>query len=592
MQRVPRNLWNDALGTLRPAFAVVALFSFFVNLTMLVAPLYMMQVYDRVLTSQSYDTLLMLTLVAVFLLLLGATVDAMRSRLLVRISSDLDARLSDVLFLRAFDDKRHAAYPGNPEAASQPLRDFDKVRSFMTGAGVLAFFDAPWVPIYLAIIFLFHPLLGSIALGGAIAIFLLTVLGDLTTRKTLSNAGAEIRSSSQLVDEFSRNSDSIRAMGMLPSLAGRWSVHHETGVAWQARASDRMGGLQAFAKALRAGLQIAILGTGAWLALQQSMSAGAMVAASIIMGRALAPVESAIAQWRGYLEARSALGRLKTILAPAHAQANDRATTQLPEPQGHISVENVGLRHADCEAPILQGITFEVKAGELVGLIGPSAAGKSSLARLIAGAGTPTIGKVRLDGADLKDWPKEQLGPFVGYLPQTVELNSGTVAENIARFGRHDSEAIVDAAMMADAHELILTLPNGYDTMIKDGAHHLSGGQRQRIGLAQAVYGRARIIVLDEPNANLDAEGEAALTSTLLRLKAEGRTIIVVAHKASLLADADKLLVLRGGMIDLFGKREAVLSELRQAIAPAPKPAPRVADSSSHAFKGELHEAV
>ncbi len=597
MQTVVYNRWQDAIGALRPAFIIVGLFSLFINLMMLVAPVYMMQVYDRVLSSQSHDTLLMLTLLAVALLGLGALVEAARSRLMVRISTDLDARLNRVLFHGAFADQRQFEAGVNPDAASQPLRDFDKVRSFLTGAGVLAFFDTPWVPIYLAIIFMFHPILGLIATAGAIAIFALAWLSEFSTRQPLTRAGTQMRSSRDFVDTFARNSETVRAMGMLPSLEGRWFSHHEAGVAWQAQASDRMALLQATTKALRAGLQIAILGTGAWLALEQAMSAGAMVAASIIMGRALAPVEAAIGQWRGFIEARGALARLKVVLSEP-ALPEDYVQTRLPNPTGRVTVEGVGLKLQGVDVPVLRGVSFELEHGEVLGLIGPSGAGKSSLARLLAGAVMPSVGSVRFDGADISDWPKEYLGPYVGYLPQTVELFSGTVAENIARFGPHDSEAIVAAAKVAGAHDMILSLPNGYDTPIDHEGRNLAGGQRQRIGLARSVYDKAQVIVLDEPNANLDAEGEAALKAAISGLKSNGRTVVVISHKPSLLAEADKLLVLRSGMMEFFGPRDHVMAQLQQSGEQATGKSSRVGERSpkglltslaSVAAKGGVH---
>ncbi|MGH1417937.1 MAG: type I secretion system permease/ATPase [Hyphomicrobiaceae bacterium] len=590
MRNFQKDRWRDALTAVRPAFVVVGLFSLFVNLTMLVAPVYMMQVYDRVLASKSHDTLLMLTALAAVLLALGAVVDAARSRLLVRISADLDNKLKRVLFHGAFLERKDAAKPESPEAASQPLRDFDKVRSFVTGAGVLAFFDAPWIPIYLAIIFMFHPLLGAIALAGAICIFLLALISEYSTRTPLTNAGVQMRSSRDFVDAFARNSESVRAMGMLPSLEQRWLDHHEAGVAWQAHASDRMASIQAVTKALRAALQIAILGTGAWLALEQLMSAGVMVAASIIMGRALAPVEAGIGQWRSFIEARSALSRLKFLLKDLELP-EERSKTLLPEPKGHLSVENVGLKFAGVDTPVLRGVSLELEPGEMLGLIGPSGAGKSSLARMICGAGLPSVGTVRFDGADISEWPDENLGPSVGYLPQNVELFQGTVGENIARFGPHNSQEIVAAAKLASAHEMILTLAQGYDTPIEIEGRNLSGGQRQRIGLARAVYGKARIIVLDEPNANLDAEGEFALKTTLSRLKSEGRTVITISHKPSLLTDVDKLLVLRDGMVDLFGPREEVLPDLFRAVESHNEKPSRVTQRSSDApqSNGGLH---
>lgn len=557
----PENcLWRRAIQAVRPAFLVVGFFSLFVNLMMLIAPVYMMQVYDRVLTSQSADTLLMLTLLAVGLLLLSGAVDAARSRLLVRISSDLDSKLSPELFAGAF----RITGDGGQNSASQPLSDFDKVRMFLTGPGILALFDGPWVPIYLTIIFLLHPLLGLVALGGAILIFLIALTSELSTRHSLQKAGNFSRSSRNYVDSFFRNSEAIRAMGMLPQLQQRWRSQHDRGIGWQALASDRMGTLQASAKTLRMGLQIAILGFGAWLALAQEISPGAMIAASIIMGRALAPVEASIAQWRNFVEARGALSRLKLHLSEMDANENNKAT-QLPAPKGHLTLENVGLKLAGVEKPVLRAVSFELRPGEMLGVVGPSGAGKSSLAKLIVGAKAASVGEVRIDGAAIDAYSREALGPYIGYLPQDSELLVGTVAENIARFGPHDSKKIVAAAKLANAHDMILALPHGYETMLGEGGRNLSGGQRQRIGLARAVYGDARVIVLDEPNSNLDSEGEAALKTTLTGLKNLGRTVVAIVHKPSLLAEADRVLLLRDGLIESFGKRNDVIAKLKVA---------------------------
>lgn len=559
------SMLERAMAKMRSIFVTVGVFSLFVNLAMLIAPLYMLQVYDRVLTSQSTDTLLMLTILAAALLLLSSVVEIARSRLLVRAGANLDAALSSPLFARALG-KPLTEWGGAP---SQPLRDLEQLRTFLTGSGLLALLDAPWTPIYLAVIFILHPVLGFIALAGAVLILGLALMSEFSARTPLHKAGATSRQSHALVEALARNAEAVHAMGMLDNLRQRWLASHEAGVAWQADASDRVGALKAAAKFVRYGLQIAILGAGAWLAISGALSPGAMVAASIIMGRALAPVESAIGQWRGFVDAGAARKRLESELGALDEGAE---RTELPAPEGHVSVENVVMRPEHAEEPVLQFVSFKLEAGDALGLIGPSGAGKSSLARLLVGVWAPTMGAVRLDGADLADWPRGEVGRYIGYMPQDVELLDGTVAENISRFGPKDSEGVIEAAQLAGAHELILDLPMGYDTAIGEGGRILSGGQRQRIALARAVYGDARLIVLDEPNANLCADGELALCRALERLKQEGRTIVVISHRPSVLRSVDKLLILRHGRIDMFGERDEVLATLPKPVATTVEP--------------------
>ena len=582
--RASTDRLSVVLRSLRGVFLFVGLFSLFTNLAMLVAPLYMLQIYDRVLTSQSQDTLVMLTLLAVGLLVINAIVEVARSRLLVRVGTRLNAQLSPAVFASAFS----ARLKGSDRSLSEPLRNLDTLRSFLTGPGVIALFDAPWSPIYLGIIFLLHPLLGVVAVSGAIVIAGLAIASEFAVRSPLSEAGTGSRSSGDFTELVGRNAEVVHAMGMLGSLTRRWSRFHDYGAAWQAVASDRIAILQAIAKFIRMSLQIAILGTGAWLALNHQLSPGSMVAASIIMGRALAPVEMLIGQWRSIVAARQARQHLRSSLDLVDEEIPGR--TVLPPPSGRLEASQVGMRFPGASAPVLSNISFDLKAGDSLGITGPSGAGKSTLARLLFGLHEPTFGHIRLDGAEIADWPREQVGEYVGYLPQDVELLSGTIAANIARFGPHDSVQIVDAAMLAGAHEMILGLPEGYDTCIGDGGRMLSGGQRQRIALARAVFGAARLIVLDEPNANLDVEGENALRASLIRLKERGRTVVVISHKPSVLGVVDNILVLTDGRVRLFGPRERVFSEIKRMM-PVPNAAPGQPAERNLQTNGEARHA-
>lgn len=548
------------LRRLFSSFLFIGLFSLFCNMAMLIAPLYMLQIYDRVLTSQSHDTLVMLTGLALGLLLINAVVEIARSRVLVRIGAQLDSELSPKLFAATFS----ARLRGSDRSPSETLRDLDTYRSFLTGTGIIALFDAPWTPIYLAIIFAFHPILGGVALMGAAIISGLALVSEIAVRSALNEAGSGSRNSNEFTELVGRNAEVVHAMGMLDALTKKWLRAHDYGVAWQAVASDRTAILQAVAKFVRMSLQIAILGVGAWLVLAGQLTAGAMVAASIIMGRALAPVETLIGQWRSLVAARQARQRLH--VAFGLIDADDTLRTQLPPPGGHIVADRAGLRFGVGKAPVLSNISFELPAGEMLGIIGPSGAGKSTLARLIVGLREPSFGTIRLDGADVATWPKQHLGNYVGYLPQDVELLSGTVAANIARFGELDSQRIVEAAKRANAHEMILALNDGYETRIGEGGRMLSGGQRQRIALARAVYGEVRLIVLDEPNANLDAEGDTALRNTLVGLRKEGRSVVIITHKPSLLGVADKILMMQDGSVGMFGPRDDVFAKIKNMI--------------------------
>ncbi len=543
-----------ALAALRSSFGMTAVFSFFGSLLMLTVPLYLLQIYDRVLASRSESTLVGLTLIAVAMLLVMGALDVIRSRVLVRIGAGLDARLSQRVFSAVFTQ----TLVGSGGSRVQFLRDFDTLRQFLTGSGPFALFDAPWAPVYLLVVFLFHPLLGAVALAGAVLLFGLALLNEAATRAPLQQANVEAAGAAAFAETSFRNAEVLEALGMLEAIRSRWLARHRRGLALQALASDRAGSYAAASKAARLLLQIAVLGVGAALAIDQVITSGTIVAASILAGRALAPVEQAIANWRGFVGARFAYQRVAALLRESPPRESRMA---LPAPQGRLTVEGLVAIPPGARKPVLHGITFTLEPGEALGVIGPTAAGKSTLARHLIGVWRPAAGSVRLDGASLQDWRREDLGPRIGYLPQDVELFEGSVQENIARFdARPDAESVVDAARRAGVHEMILGLAKGYDTPVGVGGSVLSAGQRQRIALARALYGDPVLVVLDEPNSNLDVDGDRALTAAIFDLKERGATVVVVAHRPSAIAGVDKLLVLRDGTMAALGPRHEVLS--------------------------------
>ncbi len=543
----------EAFKPIRGAFIATAIFSFFINLLMFTTPLYMLQMYDRVLGSRNETTLVMLTVVAGGALILFGTLEMVRSRILVRIGARFDDLLNKHVFRAAFQSS--VTHPGS--ASSQSLRDLDNVREFMTGQGLIAFLDAPWVPVFLAVVFLFHPILGFVALGGAIIIFIFALSNEFATRGPLSQASKNNVQTSNFVSTSLRNAEAVSAMGMLPGIMDRWRRRHRDVLERQAMASDRAGTILASSKAVRQFLQVSMLGTGAYLVLQGEITPGTMIAGSIMMGRALSPVEQAVGQWRSFVNTRSAYSRLNQLLLQVD-QERDRM--QLPTPEGRITMERAVVAPPGSRTPVLKGVSFDLQPGEALGVIGPSGAGKSSLARALMGVWPIASGHVRIDGADITDWNKEQLGPHLGYVPQDVELFDGTVAENIARFQEVDPDEVVRAAQLAGVHEMILRLPHGYDTQIGPSGQSLSGGQRQRVALARALYGDVRFVLLDEPNANLDTEGEKALTDAITRLREQGRTMAMITHRPQLLGSVDKVLALDDGQVQAFGPRQDVLS--------------------------------
>ena len=557
----PRSELFTAIFSLRRAFFAVAAFSLCINLLMLVPSLYMLQIYDRVITSRNGMTLLMITLIMLLAYALLGILEWVRSRLLIGASLQFDEALKDRVFNAAFE----AVLRGRGVNPAQALADLTQLRQFLGGNGLIAFFDAPWVPVFLVVITLLHPMLGLLSLVGGIVLFVLTLLTERLTHQPLSEANALGIQAGNYAGNTLRNAEVIEAMGMQARLRERWRSQHDKSLDLQELASDRAGSIGAVTRFTRIALQSLALGAGAWLVIDDKLGPGSMIAASILMGRALSPIEQVIGGWRNLTAARSSYTRLAALFAALPPRT---AGLPLPRPVGHLLVDNVSAAAPNRDVPILKGIRFALAPGEILAIIGPSASGKSSLARLLVGVWPAAAGKVRLDGADVHDWNKLELGRHVGYMPQDVELFEGTIAANIARFAEPDPEKIVRAAQRAGIHEMILRFPTGYDTEIGVGGAFLSGGQRQRIGLARAIYDDPVLIVLDEPNSQLDETGEAALAQALAELRARGSTIAIVTHRPNVLGIADKLLLLRDGAQQMFGPRAEVLAALAKAMMP------------------------
>jgi ATP-binding cassette subfamily C exporter for protease/lipase len=568
----PDDEIRDALLKLRGSARSIAAFSAAANLLMLAPSLYMLQVYDRALASGNLFTLAMLTVMVVGLLSLVGALEYVRSQVVIHAGTELDGLLARRVHQAAFE----RGLAGGQANAGQATRDLDALRQFLTGNAIFAFFDAPWAPLFLIVLFLFHPWLGVLALAGIIILTGLAWFNERLSHGPLAQAGTLSVQAARSVETQLRNSDSIEAMGMLGRLYRLWRVPHGGYVRRQAMASERSALIGAISRTVRLALQSLVLGLGAWLVIDGRMSAGMMIAGSILMGRVLSPIDQLIAAWRQWSNTRLSWQRLQTLLA-VHPVRPERLP--LPAPQGMVRVEGVSALPPNVQPgtpATLIAVDFALETGDMLGVIGPSGSGKSTLGRLLAGVWKARVGTVRLDGADITHWDRERLGPHIGYLPQDVELFAGTVAENISRFAEADADPalVTDAAVLAGAHDMILALPQGYDTQLGPGGQGLSGGQRQRIALGRALYGSPCLVILDEPNASLDDAGEQALVEALGRLRERNVTTVLIAHRPKVLEATTKLLVLKDARVQLFGPTAEVLARMRGTPAAARPAAP------------------
>jgi ATP-binding cassette subfamily C protein/ATP-binding cassette subfamily C protein EexD len=564
--RPAETVLSKAVAACRRQLGAVAIFSGVVNLLQLTVSLYMMQVFDRVLSTRSMDTLYYLTAVALFALMVMAVLDGLRGQVMQRIAGWVEGKAAPEAFIRAIESQLR-----NRPYRMEALRDLAVCRGWLGSPASLTLFDVPWVPIYLLVIFILHPVLGLIALIGAIALFGLTLANEWATGSLVRQASTGAMASQRRAESIVRNAEVIDSMGMGPAVLQRWREGLSASLPPQERAADRAAMLLSITRFFRLAVQVAVLGVGAYLTLQQELTSGASIAASIIMGRALAPVEQMIGGWKQLVQARTAYRRLLGFMSLPRLRPPGMP---LPEPSGRLAAERVTFGFPGQPVAIIKGVTFGLASGESLAIIGPSAAGKTTLIRLLIGTLQPTAGTVRLDGADVFTWMREDFGRHVGYLPQDVELFDGSVLRNIARMGDAEPEMVFEAAKLAGCHEMILRLPQGYDTEIGDGGQHLSGGQRQLIGLARAMFGGPKLVVLDEPNSNLDGDAEQALIRGLDDLKKRGTTVVLVSHRPTLVQGVDKVLLMRDGAVEAFGPRAEVLKRLvQQQSRPAEVPA-------------------
>ncbi len=562
----------------KSTWRTVAIFTAVVNILMLTPAIYMLQVYDRVLSSRNVTTLIMITLILVGLYALLALIEWVRGRIVVRVGEQADAVMKDRVFDAAFE----RSLLGSGGSAGQSITDFITLRQFTTGPGLFAFMDAPWFPVYLAVIFGFDWRMGVLSTIGALILVVLAWVNERSSKQPLGEANQAANRASQLMTNQFRNAEVIEALGMLDRLRGRWARLHGETLALQTQASDVAGIIGSSTKGLRLLIQSGVLGYGAYLVLLGDLTPGMMIAASILVGRALAPVDMLINVWKQFSGARSAYERLDTLLNTHGVRVEPM---RLPAPKGVLAVQNAMAAPPGSKVLSVRGVNFELQPGQVLGLIGPSGSGKSSLARLLIGVWPCAQGQVRLDGANIYQWNKQELGPHIGYLPQDIELFAGTIAENIARFTQGNDSAVVEAAQIAGVHELILSQPNGYDTKLGDQGNGLSGGQKQRVGLARALFGYPKLVVLDEPNSNLDDAGQAALANALRAMQSKGSTIVVITHSTAILSVTTHLGVMNQGQLSLYGPTAEVMQKINAAAqrpAPAISPAAPISPASGH----------
>lgn len=550
---IPKNEVFHALWSHKRAFFTIGTFSAFINILMLVPSVYMLQVYDRVLLSRNEVTLLMLTLIMLGMLGMMALLEYVRSIIAIKIGRHFDMQLNTRVYTATYE----ANLKNNSSLdARVMLNDLINLRQFLTSSALFTFFDVPWFPIYLLVMFLFSPWLGLFALVGALVLIVLAATNEILSGPPLSEANRLSIMSGNMAGNTLRNSEVIGSMGMLFNLRTRWFILHEKFIHNQLIASERTARLTSLTKFVRLALQSLVLGFGGWLAIDGYITPGMMIAGSILMGRTLSPIEQVINVWKNWSSAKMAYQRIVSILEKYPV---NHAGMSLPPPVGNLSVENVSAIPAGSKNTVLNNVSFSIQPGDVLGIVGPSASGKSTLARLLVGVWSVNEGTVRLDNADISQWNKDELGEYIGYLPQNVGIMTGTIAENISRFNEVISEKVIEAAKLVGVHELILSFPNGYDTLIGNGGIKLSGGQTQRIGLARALYGDPSIIILDEPNASLDDAGEKALNQAIKSLQQKNKTVVLITHRANLLSTTNKILLLVDGTVQAFGPAPQIL---------------------------------
>ncbi|MDD4913632.1 MAG: type I secretion system permease/ATPase [Methylococcales bacterium] len=562
MKSAQQSDLERALKLCKGAFLYAAWFSMVINLLMLAPSIYMLQIYDRVVATGNQSTLLMLTLIIFVLFATMGILEWVRSQILVRVSTRLETLLNERIFGIAY---KQSLYSGGQRITGQALDDLTGLRQFLTGNGLFAFFDAPWMPFYIALMFIFHAWYGWFSVFTAIILVLIAVANEQATGNMLAEANKVAAAGRAQVNKNLRNAEVIEAMGMLRSVRERWISTNNQVLVLQSVVSSRAGLISAISKIVRLTSQSLILGLGAYLVIEREISPGMMIAGSILLGRALAPIDLMIATWKGFINARGQYQRLQELLLNIPAETE---RMRLPVPTGRLQLENVHIVPPGSKTAVIKDLSLIIESGDIVGVLGPSGAGKSTLSRALLGIWPTSSGKIRLDGADVFTWNRDDLGPYIGYLPQDIELFEGTISENIARFGEIEPEKVVTAARMAGVHDLILRLPDGYDTVIGATGGVLSGGQRQRIGLARALYGNPALVILDEPNSNLDEQGEQALANAIQHLKQNRVTVIVVTHRNNILSRVDKLLILEDGTLVVYGPKDQVIAHLQAKAQP------------------------